>query len=357
MNLSVCIITKNECEKLRRCLESLKKYDFEIVVVDTGSTDGTCDMVREYTNQLYTYDWCDDFAAAKNAAIAHAANELVLILDSDEYMEPLPEAEVQYLEKEAVRMPDRVGRIYRINELDESGERENYEWINRLFFKKRFYYKGRIHEQVVPVGKESGYETWLTPIRIRHDGYMGTTEQKLEKAKRNIRLLERELDTKEDPYLLYQLGKSYCMAGEPENGVKCFDRALAFDLNPKLEYVIDLVESFGYALINSGQTERALQLERIYDEFGGSADFQFLMGLVYMKNGRFAEAVVEFQKASAHGTARVQGANSYLAYYNIGVIYECLGNWTEAEGYYQKALPYSAAKRQLDERRMKVHES
>ena len=50
MNLSVCIITKNEALKLKKCLASLKRYDVEIVVVDTGSTDETLQIIEEYAD-------------------------------------------------------------------------------------------------------------------------------------------------------------------------------------------------------------------------------------------------------------------------------------------------------------------
>ena len=58
-----------------------------------------------------------------------------------------------------------------------------------------------------------------------------------------------------------------------------------------------MVETYGYALLNSGQEQVALSFENIYQEFGISADFQFLMGLIYMKNARFDQAISEFKKA------------------------------------------------------------
>ena len=151
------------------------------------------------------------------------------------------------------------------------------------------------------------------------------------------------------PYLLYQLGKSYYMMGE--YGVACewFAQGLSFDLNPTLEYVIDMVETYGYALINSGQEQTALFFENIYDEFGKRADFHFLMGLIYMKNARFTEAVREFEKATGHAECRAQGANSYRANYNIGVIYECLGKKEEALAYYRKCGGYAPAEERIRE--------
>ena len=110
-----------------------------------------------------------------------------------------------------------------------------------------------------------------------------------------------------------------------------------------------MVETYGYALINSGQEQTALFFENIYDEFGKSADFQFLMGLIYMKNARFTEAVREFEKAAGHAECRAQGVNSYRADYNIGVIYECLGKKEEALAYYRKCGGYAPAEERIHE--------
>ena len=90
MNLSVCIITKNECEMLKKCLEHLfphtQKMGHEIVVVDTGSTDETIGMCKTYTDKIYEFSWINDFAAARNFAASKASYDWILCIDSDEYV-------------------------------------------------------------------------------------------------------------------------------------------------------------------------------------------------------------------------------------------------------------------------------
>ena len=138
------------------------------------------------------------------------------------------------------------------------------------------------------------------------------------------------------------------MAGKSTQACEYFDRGLSYDLNPKLEYVIDMVETYGYALLNSGQEQAALSFENIYQEFGASADFQFLMGLIYMKNARFDVAIGEFEKALKQPYCRSVGVNSYVANYNIGVIYECLGNMEKAREYYKNCNGYIPARKRLE---------
>lgn len=349
--ISVCIITKNEKNNLECCLGKLSHYNFELVVVDTGSTDGTQQMVRQYTKSIFEYTWCNDFSKAKNFAISKAQNDMVLVIDSDEYLKSI---NFEELIKQIQKYPNAVGRIKRLNQFNFGNEkRENSEYINRLFDRRYFHYKGKIHEQIVSK-KGFEYPTYITSIVIDHSGYLLSDQANLAKANRNIQLLKDELaDIGPDPYILYQLGKSHYMKGEYTYACEYFSKALSFDLNPKLEYVIDMVDCYGYALLNSGQAETALSYEHIYEEFGCRADFQFLMGLIYMNNEQFDNAIQEFYKAANQKDCCVKGVNSYLAYYNAGVIYECLGNYEKALKLYEKCGDYEMAKKQIEVIRLK----
>ncbi len=351
--LSVCIITKNEEKNIARCLKCLAPYGFEIIVVDTGSKDNTKKEALKYTNNVYDYLWQEDFSAARNFAVSKATKAYVFMVDSDEFLEPFSKKE---LEKCIGENPGMVGRVYRKNQFTRDGQpQENREWINRLFPRERYHYEGTIHEQLVGMDGED-YLTYHTPLILLHTGYDLPVEQRKEKARRNARLLEKERallieqqDESKLPYVLYQLGKSAYMAQEYNKACEYFSQGLSFDLNPKLEYVIDMVETYGYALLNSKQEQQALFFENIYQEFAGSGDFQFLMGLIYMNNARFEQAVEEFKKATKHKECRSKGVNSYLSYYNIGVIYECMGKIQLAVEYYRKAKDYEPAKKRLQE--------
>lgn len=338
--ISVCIITKNEADKLEKCLGALSAYPFEIVVVDTGSTDNSVEIALKYTNSVYHYEWNDNFSDARNFSISKAKNDVVLILDTDEF---LTEIDYDELLELAYINQDKVGRILIVNLFTRNKElNTNRERISRLFNRKLFGYKGAIHEQVCRIDGQE-YGTYNVQATFEHTGYDGTPEELERKSRRNIALLEKELEKEDDPYILYQLGKSYYMLGDYQNALVYFERATSYDLEPKLEFVADLVISYGYALINSGQREKALMFENLYEEFAYSCDFVFLMGLIYMNNTLFDEAVGQFLKATEYKVCTTDGANSYLAYYNVGVIYECLGYTKEAFEYYSRCGEYGKA--------------
>ena len=344
--ISVCIITRDESDMLRRCLETLIKYDVEIVVVDTGSKDDSRKTALEYTSKVYDFEWCDDFSAARNYAAGKAENNIILALDTDEIIESLNVQESMVEDGKA------VGRIFRINQFERQGEvQKARERISRLYDRRYYKYVGRIHEQIEALENQAEEMVCDVDATVRHYGYDGSPEQIAAKAERNIRLLELDLaENGEKPYTLYQLGKSWYMCNDYEKAVEYFGKALEYDLNPKLEYVQDMVETYGYALINTGragEAEEILGSEEVYDAFSGWADYCFMMGLVYMNCEMHERAIDEFMKAATKN-ARMEGTNSYKAFYNIGVILECLGKTEEALKYYQKCGKYQAALKRIN---------
>lgn len=345
--LSICIIAQNEEKNIAKCLDSIVNYVDEIIVVDTGSKDKTKEIALKYTNKVFDYVWKNDFSAARNYAIDKASNEYILVVDCDEVVEKINLDELNIL---IDRNPKLVGRVIIINEYSRKGVIYRYnERLSRLFSKGYYKYGGVIHEQITPIG-EIEMQAINLPITIKHFGYDGDLEIRKKKTMRNIVLLLEELMlAPNDPYILYQLGKSYYMQEDYINSCKYFSKALYVDLDIKLEYVQDMVESYGYSLLNLELYETSLQLLNVYDEFSKNADFIFLVGLIFMNNMRYEEAVNEFIKATTIPQAKMEGVNSYLAYYNIGVIHECLGNVQEATKNYMMCGNYNLAINRLQQ--------
>ena len=88
-------------------------------------------------------------------------------------------------------------------------------------------------------------------------------------------------------------------------------------------------------------------LEALLEDYGKNADFLFVLGLIYMQNAKFDLAVGAFLQATKIATCEVEGVNAWSAYYNIGVIYECLSDTKTACQYYRKCGAYEPAKQGL----------
>lgn len=346
--ISVCIITKNESAKLNECLKRLTPYGFEIVVVDTGSTDNSKEIALQYTDSVYDFIWCNDFSAARNFAASKATNEYILALDTDEYIEKLDKNELVRLIQ---ANPGKAGQIRRKNTFfTDCKESKSSDYATRLYSKNLFHFEGRIHEQITPIDPSRlSKELYTAPIYVDHDGYLGSEGERTAKAKRNLDLLLLDLNEKgADPYTLYQIGKSYYYMQQYEESIPYFEQALEFPLDMHLDYVANMIVTYGYALLNLKQAEKALMLEALYEDLSQNADYLFVLGLIYMQNAIFDLAVTCFLQATKIDTCEVEGVNSYSAFYNIGVIYECHGNVNEACNYYRKCKNFTPALQRLN---------
>ena len=339
--ISICLIMKNEATRLESCLQPLLPLGYEILIADTGSSDESKKIAYRYTDKVYDYQWNNDFAAARNFIADKATNEFVLFIDADEI---ITEVKKELLEKLVNLRIGGIGSVIRINNFTRGAEQySGRERVSRLFSKKTYQYEGIIHEQVVSIRAKSNIY-YNVPIVMHHVGYEGDVITRRKKTSRNIKLLKIQLEKKpEDPYVLYQLGKSYYMQKDYIKACKWFEKALSIDVNERLEYIQDLVETYGYALLEAKRYDTALQLLNIYDVFAKTADFVFLVGLIYMNNAYFKEAIEEFKKAVNMNHNNMDGVNSYRAFYNIGVIYECLGQMKKAKEYYRRCGKYEPA--------------
>lgn len=345
--LSLCMIVKNEDQNIKSCLSKVVDFVDEIIIVDTGSTDNTKNIASEFTKKVYDFKWCNDFSKARNFAISKAANDWILVLDADEFVTNFFRDNVNKFIKNSLNKK-KVGRVQRINIMeDPNGNKKYIERVNRLFNRNYFNYEGIIHEQIRDLNGET-YETEIVDIIVEHVGYTKEVLHRTDKIKRNISLLEVAVkNDSEDPYLYFQLGKSYYMMKDYKTSVLYFEKALSFKLDFRLEYVEDLVETYGYALINSGRYSEALILENCIEIYSELPDFQFVMGLVYMNNAKFTQAVERFLKCTKFSHSNVEGITTYSAYYNIGVIYEVLGFKENAIEYYNMCGDYEPAKNRL----------
>ncbi len=378
--VSVCMIAKNEEQYIGECLKRLAAYDWEIVLVDTGSTDRTVEIARQYTPNIYHFDWCGDFSAARNYSISKASHDTILVVDCDEYLEADETTEttlhslpnllkgcqlgtctlknpVLSSSTSGDSMADRIEAPQTTSEtlsltVNEKASKRTFEEvavekITRIFLKDHIRYEGKIHEQLTPRQPNLPISFLAVPLTFYHHGY-SNKEIRRTKAKRNIALLiESIAESGPDPYLYFQLGQSYFGLSQYTQALPYFEQALAMDVNEQEDYVQTMIESYGYTLLALKQYQKALGLEGVASVFSRQADFVFLMGLIYMNNGLFDEAVQSFLKATTIAAYSVDGTNSYKAFYNTGVIYECTGDRKTAKKYYLKCGDYEPARQRL----------
>jgi len=336
------MIAKNEEPFLATALESAKRVlGFkDIIVVDTGSTDKTVEIAKEHGAKVYNFEWISDFSAARNFSASKASNDWVIYIDADEEVLSVDVDELAAFMKD----PNLVGALTRVELTDNITRHES-----RLYNRKTHQMTGTIHEQITPLA-DSPKKIVNLSLLIAHHGYLPEFERVELKLKRNEELLLSELkQNPTDAYTLYQLGKSY-FCNERNLPVACdyFEKALTHAPGTNLEYVYDAVECYGYALINTTEYDRALELiDKYAKHYNYNPQFRFLTAHVLQNNGMLIEAVESYESCIGADTVDFSGITSYLSYFNIGVILECVEMIEDAIEMYKNCGDYEPALERL----------
>ncbi len=225
MTLSVAYIVKNEEANIRRSLESVKDLADEIIIVDTGSTDKTMDICREY-GKVFEFEWCNDFAKAKNYALNRCTKDYVLILDADEVIideqgliELLLQGKEAYMLNQytvinKMKVPCKTTRLIK----------------NGLGFKFDF----PIHETLDSSILQNGYTITDTDYFFQHHGYRTFD------LKKNQMVLDI-LPTCEHPLKNYYSGLSYYNLGDTEKAFQYFVEATNEPLSDSIKAFVWVV--------------------------------------------------------------------------------------------------------------------
>jgi len=341
------MIVKNEAAFLNISLKSVVDAAIvnEIVVVDTGSTDNSAEIAKSYGAKVFDFEWINDFSAARNFAAECATNDWILLLDADEEIDYADPKELQNF----IVNPRHIGTALTVELLDKS-----HNHAVKLYNRETHHQTGSIHEQVVP--RDFNLKTVMlqTSLKYNHYGYLPEYGRTASRLERNEKLLISALEKDpNDPYLLFQLGKSYFYdSRDLQKACKYFGEALAQNPAPKLEYVYNLVECYGYALINADKAAEALQLrEKYLKHYELVIPFRFLSGHIFQSNAMFIEAVECYESCLGSNVEDFRGITTFLSHYNIGVLCEVVGMKNEAVRCYEKCGDYAPAKARLAEMR------
>lgn len=150
MRFSLCMIVKNEERLLAECLDSLKDYMDEIIIVDTGSTDRTKEIAAGYTTNIYDFQWTGSFSDARNYSFSLATGDYIYCADADELLDRENQEKLGRL-KECLDEQIEIVQMYYANQL-QHGSVYNYdkEYRPKLFKRLRtFRFADPIHEQIV----------------------------------------------------------------------------------------------------------------------------------------------------------------------------------------------------------------
>jgi glycosyltransferase involved in cell wall biosynthesis len=169
ITISLCMIVKDEEYYIENCLKSVKDIVDEIIIVDTGSTDKTKELVKEYTKNIYDFKWINDFSAARNFSFSLATGEYILWLDADDVLLEEDRTKLIHLKSSLDSSTDYVTMIYDIT-FNEKGKC-TFSTIRERLVKnfKGFYWDCFMHERLNVWGEAKNVDIHITHKKNHHE--------------------------------------------------------------------------------------------------------------------------------------------------------------------------------------------
>ncbi|PIR23194.1 MAG: hypothetical protein COV44_04335 [Deltaproteobacteria bacterium CG11_big_fil_rev_8_21_14_0_20_45_16] len=345
--LSICLIVRDEESLLEACLSAIPKEVGEIIVVDTGSKDRTREIASRFHPKLYDFEWCDNFAAARNFAASKATRNWILFIDADEIITPPGYQDlIGAMHNQGVDAYDLIERNY-TNDLGIKGWRslsniDDYPAMAAGF--SGFYdskmvklyrnYRGlrwerSIHETLEPSCRQLGCALNSTTIVIHHLEGLKSSKQLKNKSSRYLRAVLKKLQS------------------EPRNAAYWFEAALEFTKNGFLgradkayQYAIRFRRNFTEALFNlallrnaCGEYEAAERiLQSLRTERRGDVDILSHLSTSLLYQGKWSEAREITQQVLQ------MNPNLLIPHMNAGVICFELGELEKSRHHFEIAL-------------------
>ncbi|WP_372999324.1 glycosyltransferase [Lutispora sp.] len=324
--ISLCMIVKDEEKFLNQCLESVSGKVDEIIIVDTGSTDKTVEIAEKHGAVIKYFEWINDFAAARNYSIADAKSDYILILDADEYLD-----ECADLQKELAHNKD----FYRLVIKNYQNEGRVVFHQNVRLFKSRIglKYSGKLHEHLNTFDEACGYSGLESDIVIHHVGYLPEVVSERGKKKRNHDIMMKELAENPTGYSYFNMGLVYMTDEQYDKALEMFRKS--YPLSKEKTYVKSLLVRMSECLNYLGRTEEGIKLLLDFiNVYPAYIDACYTLGTLFLSRRYLKDAEIMFRSCLESGdrmdNITAEGVGSYMAHYQLAVVYDRMGRSGDA---------------------------
>ena len=302
-SISVAMIVKDESEQFAECLASIHGLADQIRIVDTGSSDNTVEIARQYKADITFFIWCDDFSSARNESLRGCKGDWIFILDADERIAPEDLRKIRALADGSQIFCHRfTTRNYTnttsVSEFHPCGPDDPHAqgfagWYPstkvRLFPNNvgaRF--EGRIHEIVHASLEAHGIRPVECDVPIHHYPYLKSPERILRKQEMYIELGRRKVEANpEDPKAHVELGNQYAEVSDYARAAAAYRDALRRD--PSNAGVLKDLGGVLHLLKRSEEAKRSLRLALELDP--ALAEAWRNLGVIHADEKEWATAV------------------------------------------------------------------
>lgn len=337
--ISACLMVKNEEKFLPQCLQSIRDYVDEIIVVDTGSTDNTMNIAGEFGAKVYEHPWENDFSKHRNQSISYATGDWILIIDADEKIDHKTAPMLWNAVKES---PSAMIAILVRNFTHNSAY--STESLSVRLFKNRLgiHYDGIIHNQIQIIEPPATF-----PVILWHYGYDLDEEEMHKKRSRSLKLLLKQAKTRPHCHITqHHLAVTYFSEYKWEKALKSGLKSLKLledckDHGKGLGWTYFIIS---FSLFKLGRIDEAVEkaLEGL-EKFPRSIDLHHLMAclLVGKKDFkgvlRYAETYFNLRKEYKKDPSPF-GLDLFEMFHKEDNIYHAMGYAYYDLGHREKAL-------------------
>ena len=323
ITVSVCMIVKDEEKVLARCLDSLQGLADEIIIVDTGSRDGTKRIAAGYTDKIYDFTWIYDFSAARNFSFSKATMDYIYVADADEVIDELNRQRFLLLKQELLPEIEVVQMKYANQLAYNTTYNFDVEYRPKLYKRLRtFQWMEPVHESVrlSPVIYDSEIEVLHMPI----SGHAGRDFDVF------LRTIQRE--GRLSPRLYGMYARELFIAGGDKDFEDAFDyfRSIAEhgEYCEQERKIGECILARCYRLRKDFANFMKYCLHNIADQ-KASSEVCYELGEYYRELGGDREAIIWYYNAAYETTCELNV--HYAGDYPLQRLAECYGNIGDEE--------------------------
>jgi GT2 family glycosyltransferase len=345
--ISLCMIVRDAARTIAACLQSIRPWVDEMIVVDTGSQDETPDIVRRLGARLFHFPWCDSFSAGRNESLRHARGRWLFWMDADDTIDAANGRKLRELAQRPPH-PSVLGYVMQVHcpGPGEEGQ-DNVTVVDHVkLFRNlpELRFERRIHEQIIPAIRRAAGELEWTDVFVVHSGYDHSPAGQQRKLQRDLHLLYLELaEEPEHPFTLFNLGMTCADVGRFTEAEDFLRRSLKASAGGEthLRKVYSLLV---YSLDRLGRAEEAWRAcEDGLRQFPKDAELLFRRAALLHEAGRLQEAERAYQavlatEEEAHFRSMVRGIKGFLARQNLADVYARLGDLPRAEEQWRRVV-------------------
>lgn len=330
------MIVRDEEALLARCLNSIRDVVDEIIIVDTGSKDGTKEIAKAYTDKIYDFKWEDDFAAARNFSFAKATKDYTLWLDADDIVSPQDRSAFMVLKETLDSNVDIVMMKYHLTPIGGHKIIASLDRERLVKTEREFRWVNPVHEYIACQG-----------VSIKVD--IGIIHQKIKlPTRRNLEIFEkyRAAGNILDQRSLFYYARELFKWGEAEKAMAYYEEFLQTTGEMASKYLDSCIDMSQYYEAKGDLANSLKSLIRFFEKEGPRAEICCKLGYYYKDRGDYEKAISWFKIAPYTYQSEYLGKIMhdywhYIPYMELCACYYKLGKIDEAIQYNEEAAKYA----------------